>query len=693
MVDMDVAIIGLAVQMPKADGIEEFWRILKEGECCVREIPKRRKEDLEKYYQINNISIPEFMEAAYLDNVDLFDYDFFHLSPKDACLMDPNQRIFLETVWNALEDAGYGGDNIIGSNTGVFVGYCGEPEYRDMITHVEPEYKDISVIGNCTSVISGRISHMLNLKGPNLMINTVCSSSLVAVHEACLALKSGECDLAIAGGIQLHILPFRKVKVGVESHDGRTRTFDESSTGTGCGEGAGIVILKPLKEAIKDGDSIYAVIRGSAVNHDGHSVGISAPNPLAQAELISKALERARVKPDEISYIEAHGTGTRLGDPIEIEGIRKAFVNQTDKKQYCAIGSVKTNIGHLDGVAGIAGLIKAILCLKHHEIAPSLFYKNPNKNIDFTNSPVYVCDHLQEWKNEQSTRKCGVSSFGFSGTNCHVILEEYKEETQKTCKDNKSIFVLSALEQPALLQMTQNYINLLEHTEVGSLQDICYTVGIGRKHMRLRAAILADSTKELLNKLKVLLQRIMNNEPVAEDGIFYFGENKKIFEESEDMMEQCQHLLAEDMIDEKSLELIAKSYVGGAEIAWQTLYSHNKHNKVHLPTYAYQRKRCWLNYSSKEQTMSLIKASGREEGDYTSIEIDLAHIVGEILGYKDINIYDDFFDLGADSIVAMKVIDEVNQSMNFNLSFENIVQYSTIYDLALFIENKSSKSS
>lgn len=689
---MDIAILGMGVRMPLADDLKSFWSILKNGTCCVRDIPNERKEDYERYCKAVGINPPLYIEAAYLEHIDYFDNEFFGISPKEACIMDPTQRIFLETVWSAIEDAGYGGDLIRGTRTGVFVGYCGEQEYRNMVAEVEPSFLNMSVIGNCVSVIGGRISHILNLKGPNIMINTVCSSSLVAVHEACLSLQNNECEMAIVGGIQLHIIPKRKVKVGVESMDGRTRAFDDSADGTGCGEGAGALLLKPLEKALRDKDSIYAVIKGSAVNHDGHAVGISAPNPRAQEEVILLALNKAGVNPENVTYIEAHGTGTKLGDPVEIEGIKRAFARKTEKLNFCAIGSIKTNIGHLDGAAGIAGVIKAVLCLKNQAIVPSLFYEKANRHIDFSNSPVYVNTKLTRWETERKPRICGVSSFGFSGTNCHVIIEEWLEHIRE-CAEQEAyhLFVLSAQREEILCKLVNEYILMLEETSEMVLGDICCTAGIGRGHYKCRLAVIANSTQDLCAKLK---QFIRNKEGRESDRYVFFSDismkrtKDMLWEKNPEyilnsLMEIIERGERQWNSEPEFLRELAQLYIYGLKIRWDLIYSKTKYKKVNLPTYCFARKRCWL-------TPEVERSSTCDSNKivYKSLEERISEIVIKVLGLEEISVDDDLIDLGADSIILIKIIEEIAAMTGIDFDLAQVVANPTVNNLVGIIKKK-----
>ncbi len=399
----DIAIIGIACKFPDANNPEEFWMNLSQGQDSIRPFPKSRRFDTDSFLQKIGMSEDQiqYNEGGYLDEIDRFDAPFFKMSPTEARLMDPNQRLFLEMAWKALEDAGYGGKKGKSKRTGVYVGFSSDfsIEYKRLVSELEPANTSLSIPGNIKSIIASRIAYLLDFRGPSMMVDTACSSVLTAVHLASRALRQGECEMALAGGVKISILPMKsEVGIGIKSSDYRAKTFDDRSDGTGFGEGVGVVVLKPLHRALKDKDHIYAVIKGSAVNQDGSSVGITAPNALAQADVVTRAWKDAGIDPETITYIEAHGTGTKLGDPIEIDGITKAFQDYTQKKQFCGISSVKTNIGHLDNAAGIAGLIKLILALQHKELPPTVHFERPNRRINFENSPVYLIDHLEKWE-------------------------------------------------------------------------------------------------------------------------------------------------------------------------------------------------------------------------------------------------------------------------------------------------------
>lgn len=435
----DIAIIGMSGMFPNNLSIEEFYDSLKSERDFIRSFPSGRKEDIDFYEKFRSPENgkPVYKKGAYFEEIDRFDPEFFDITPREAGLMDPVQRLFLDTVWEAVHDAGYT-KKIKGSHTGVYAGtsnFSGN-SYGQMILHMSPEEYDLAFTGNLPSALAGRIAYYLNLKGPCMLIDTACSSSLTAVYTACQALRSRECEMAIAGGIKILLMPFNDSRnLGIESADNKTHTFDEKSDGTGNGEGVMAFLLKPLEQAIADRDSIHAVIKGGAMNQDGYGMSLATPNVSAQEQLLIKAWEDAGVDPETIVYIEAHGTGTKLGDPIEIEAIHRAFCHYTQKRQFCAVGSVKSNIGHLDTAAGGAGLVKAVQILKERKIPSSIHFTHPNRKIDFIHSPVYVSDRLMSLESSSELLRCGVSSFGLSGSNCHIVLEEYRSKQERAEKE------------------------------------------------------------------------------------------------------------------------------------------------------------------------------------------------------------------------------------------------------------------
>ena len=508
--DSDIAVIGISCRFPGARSAEEFWQNLKNG---VESIAVFSDEELlAEGIEPAILARSDYVKAgAVLADIDQFDAGFFGFAPSEAQVTDPQQRIFLECAWEALEDAGYTADKDKYS-IGVYAG-AGMTSYLfahvpDELPFLEAEAFSI-LLGNDKDYLATHASYKLDLKGPGVSIQTACSTSLVATHMACQSLINGECDIALAGGISArvpHKSGYFYHEAMMLSPDGHCRAFDADSHGTVPGNGAGIVALKRLADALADGDNIYAVIKGSAINNDGAGkVGFTAPSVEGQAAVISEAQAVADVDPDTISYVEAHGTGTNLGDPIEIAALTRAFRHGTDKKGFCPIGSVKSNLGHLDAAAGVAGLIKTVLALKNRKIPASLHFKAPNPNIDFANSPFYVNAALADWESEEGPRRAGVSSFGMGGTNAHMVLEEapvVEPEPIAAVERPLHLLTLSAKTAQALSEQAVNYGDYLNiHPEV-PLPDVCFTAANRRSHFDYRLALVADSIAEARERLR-----------------------------------------------------------------------------------------------------------------------------------------------------------------------------------------------
>lgn len=507
----EIAIIGIAGQFPGAKNVDEFWQNLQSG---VESISTFTDEELLAYgLDVAILNNPKFVKArAVLEDVELFDASFFGFNPREAEITDPQHRLFLECAYIALENAGYDSENYQGS-IGVYAG----ASLSRYLLNVYLNEDIIGSIDNHQLAIAGdkdylttRVSYKLNLEGPSFSVQTACSTSLVAVHLATQSLLNGECDLALAGGVS--ISSSRKAgyvykEGGIGSPDGHCRAFDAQAQGTVGGEGVGIVVLKRLEDALADGDTIHAVIKGSAINNDGSfKVSYTAPRIDGQAKVIRTAQIVAEVEPETITYIEAHGTGTSLGDPIEIAALTQAFRASTEKKGFCAIGSVKTNIGHLDAAAGVTGLIKTVLALKHQQIPPSLHFQEPSPQIDFANSPFYVNATLAEWKTNGIPRRAGVSSFGIGGTNAHVILEEAPVEGQGGRGAERQgrkyhLLVVSAKTESALQTATTNLANHLKQHPNLNLADVAYTLGIGRRAFDHRRMVLCQDMNDAVKVL------------------------------------------------------------------------------------------------------------------------------------------------------------------------------------------------
>ncbi len=499
-----IAIVGTAGRFPGARNVAEFWQNLKNGVEAIR--PFSDTELLAAGVSSDELAQPEYVKSGVvLEDLDMFDAAFFGFSPKDASIMDPQHRIFLECAWEALEDAGHAPGSFEGS-IGVYAG-SGMNSYmiHNLLTNPRLVASAglflIRQTGNDKDVLATRVSYELDLRGPSISVQTACSTSLVAVHLACQSLLNQECDMALAGGVTIefphgHGYLYREGEI--LSRDGHCRAFDADSSGTVFSSGAGIVVLRRLEDALADRDTIRAVILGSAINNDGaRKVGYLAPSVDGQSEVIAEALGVAGVAASDISYVETHGTGTKVGDPIEVKALTQAFRESTQDKGYCAIGSLKTNIGHLDTAAGVAGLIKTVMALQHRQIPPSLHFRKPNPLIDFENSPFYVNTGLKEWKTEHGPRRAGVTSLGIGGTNAHVVLEEAPPvEERATAKKPYQLLVLSAKTASALEQASQNLSAYLQkHAEL-PLQDAAYTCQLGREPLVHRHTVVAATTEE-----------------------------------------------------------------------------------------------------------------------------------------------------------------------------------------------------
>ncbi|NEQ41779.1 MAG: type I polyketide synthase, partial [Okeania sp. SIO3I5] len=511
-----IAIIGMGCRFPGgASTPEAFWDVLQNGVDTIAEVPKDRW-DLDDYYHPDP-DTPGKMYSRYggfIDQIQEFDANFFGISPLETNHLDPQHRLLLEVSWEALEHSGKNPQQLKKSQTGVFIGICSNDYTNNVLSQGLEQMNAYIGSGHAHSTASGRISYILGLIGPNLAVDTSCSSSLVSIHLACSSLRNQECNLALAGGVNILISPESTVglcKSRMLSFDGRCKTFDISADGFVRGEGCGIIVLKRLSDALADQDNILAVIRSSAINQDGNTSGLTVPSGPSQIAVIRKALANGGLEPADVSYIEAHGTGTSLGDPIEVEAIGTVFGKTHSQEKPLMIGSVKTNIGHTEGAAGIASFMKLVLQLQYQKIAPSLHFNQPNPYINWSQLPLQVSTQLTPWQTNGKTRIGGVSSFGFSGTNAHIILEEAPEKVKSQNLKVKSedkleltvhLLTLSAKTETALGELVSSYQNYLEtHPELG-VADICYTANIGRAQFNHRLAVIAHNQQELIEKLR-----------------------------------------------------------------------------------------------------------------------------------------------------------------------------------------------
>lgn len=506
-----IAVIGIGCRFPLADNPHHYWQLLHSGVDAISEIPSDRW-DVSLFYNAVPAT-PGKMNTkwgGFLKEVDGFDAEFFSISPREAEYIDPQQRLLLEVGWEALENAEIVPGKLAESKTGVFVGISTNDYGRLSLQDIS-KISAYTGTGNTFCIAANRLSYLLNLKGPSLAIDTACSSSLVAVHYACQSLRLHESDLCLAGGVNLILSPELTVNFSqarMMASDGRCKTFDAKADGYVRGEGCGIVVLKRLSDALKDKNKIYAVIKGSAVNQDGLTNGLTAPNGPSQQAVISQALKNAGVEANQISYVEAHGTGTPLGDPQEFNSLKRVLSEGRQKDQRCWIGSVKTNIGHLESAAGVASLIKVILSLQNQEIPPHLHFEQLNPYISLKGTPFAIPVESTPWKLTSEKRLAGISGFGFGGTNCHIILEEAPPTLQSEKNQDLSIdkpyhlLTLSAKTEPALLEMASRYQGYLASNPDLSVADVCYSANIGRSQFDHKLAVIADSQEQLQKHLQ-----------------------------------------------------------------------------------------------------------------------------------------------------------------------------------------------
>ena len=503
-----IAIVGMSCRFPGAPHPAALWELLHHGVNAISEVPPDR-------WDVNQYYAPTIQEGkmctrygGFLERVDEFDAAFFGISSREARFMDPQQRVVLEVVWEALEDAGTAPTSLAGTKTGVFIGISNY-DYNRLLCRDPATMDAYSSTGTILAITANRISYLLNLRGPSIAVDTACSSSLVSVHLACQSLRAGECYSALAGGVNLILSPEVTIilsQSGLMSTDGSCKAFDESANGYVRSEGCGVVVLKRLSDAERDGDNILALILGSAVNQDGRTNGLTAPSATAQQDVMRQAFAAANIKPSELSYVEAHGSGTPLGDIIETRALRAVLLDGRSPDDVCAIGSVKTNIGHAESAAGIAGLMKVVLSLQHETIPPNLHLKKLNRHIRFQDSPLFVPTEAHHWPSGQTKRLAGVSSFGIGGTNAHIVVQEASNrKTRMPVSERKLKFLpLSAKTESSLRQLVQSYRSFLHGRSELSAADVCFTASQGRSHFEHRLTIDGETIQQLCAQLSAL---------------------------------------------------------------------------------------------------------------------------------------------------------------------------------------------
>ncbi len=642
-----IAIVGMGCRFPGANSPEEFWQLLEGGQDAITTVPSERWQQSEYYseqpYVPGKICTTE---GGFVPHLKEFDASFFRIAPREASSLDPQQRLLLEVSWEALENAAIPPEQVKGSQTGVFIGVSATDYWHQLLSRNTTEIDAYLTTGNTHSLASGRISHFFDFTSTSISLDTACSSSLVAVHLGIKSLRDRECNMVLVGGVNRLISP--KISVNFSqakmlSPDGRCRTFDEGANGFVRSEGCGIVVLKRLKDAIADQDRIRAVLLGSATNQDGRTSSITTPNSLSQQAVIKQALEKSKVAPQQVSYLETHGTGTSLGDAIEIEALSQVF---SDNEQL-VLGAVKTNIGHLESASGIASLIKTVLALENEVIPANLHLKQANSKVDWQNLPFKLPQKAIAWQRSAQPRIAGVSGFGFSGTNAHIIVQEATipgknlevappsrlSRENEPEQNNVYLFNLSAKTNKALSQLAKNYLDYLQSHPDSLIADICYTVNTGRSHFNHRLATTITSQADLQQKLTeyinqatppALWQGKANlNQEVKLALITSPQVSQELTELSESLIDGClvtpdladvywqinskniidnnanQNIIYSQIDNEANplpglLSGLAQLYILGVKINWKSLSQNIAGKKISLPTYPFQRQTYWI---------------------------------------------------------------------------------------------------
>ncbi|WP_432049981.1 amino acid adenylation domain-containing protein [Verrucosispora sp. NA02020] len=680
--DDRVAVVGMACRFPGASDKEQFWRNLVEGRESIGDFPPLRLDDLRRVEG----GTSAVRRGGYLDRIDLFDAEYFGIPPHVATQLDPYHRNLLEVLVETMEDAGYAKSELYGSRTGVFVG---NDHTHRLITSYLPFLSELdfaAITGSWSGILASRLSYLLDFRGPASVVDTGCSSGLVAVDAAIKALRNGDCDTAFVAAVNLFLSP-SSLGNETESAGHRVRAFDAAADGTVWSEGVAGVYLKPLSRALADGDHVYGVLLGSAVNNDGRSNGLTAPNAQAQKNLLVSAWKRAGIAPESVSYIEAHGTGTTLGDPIEVKGLTSAFAEFTSRRQFCAIGSVKTNIGHTVGAAGLASLIKTLLCLDRQTIPPSIHFDVPNELLDLANAPVYVADRLTGWEQGDTPRRAGVSSFSLSGTNCHVVLEEAPARAAVPAPASPpQVFPISARTEDLLARTAARHLEHLDRHPELRLADVCFTLQVGREHQAVRAAILCESRAGLRDGLLRLLRPEQVDDSPPVDGAVVLREDAP----------------ARSGGTPGHLRDAVAAFLAGRARPFAGLHRDADVRRVPMPPQMFQRVRHW------DETVRAQPAPGEErsapadpvdrlrgilsrpphleglrESDVDAVpRTVIAGVWSGILGYPTIRGADDFFALGGDSISSVKITQLLNAVLDVEIPPTTLLAKPTFDEFA-----------
>lgn len=701
-----VAVIGISGKFPMAEDINALWQNLVGEKDCISEIPAARWD----WQLYDNNAAKEggrskMRWGGFMDDINAFDPSFFNISPAEAAQMDPQQRLLLMHAWKAIEDAGYAPQQFSGTNTAVFAGMANH-EYSGLFSTAGAPIEAYTSTGIISCVGPNRISYLLNLHGPSEPVETACSSSLVAIHRAVRLIQEGDCDMALAGGVNALLTPQLYIgfgKAGMLSEDGRCHTFSDKANGYVRGEGVGMLVLKRLEDAERDGDHIYGVIRSTAENHGGRANSLTAPGVQAQAALLKAAYSKAGIDPRTVSYIEAHGTGTKLGDPIEVEALKAAFAGLYEASgdtvvtaAHCGLGSVKTNIGHLEYAAGVAGIIKVLLQVKHRKLPKSLHCDNVNPYIRLDNSPFYIVQQTQEWKavpdasGRELPRRAGVSSFGFGGVNAHVIIEEYLPQRVHTViAPQPGIFILSAKNEERLKAQAAQLLSALHEQQYddSKLADIAYTLQAGRNAMEERLAITARNIQELQQKLTTFTT---GGNIVG----LYRGQVKKQHASTQNIpLNELQRMMSE------APEQLAELWTKGQALNWELLYPDAKPRRISLPTYPFAKEYVGLSAPAAASVNTspampaapppVHQAAVTHSASSESITETLIRHVAAMLKISSENIALDvnLDEYGFDSLLFTQFANELNEALGLDLTPTLFFEYQNLGELASYLQS------
>ena len=666
---LEVAIIGMAGRFPQARTLEEFWSNLEGGRDCIARFSDQ--DLLDAGLARSELARTERIRAfGRLEDVELVDAVLLGLSPREAELMDPQHRVLLECAWEALERAACDPEQLTDVPVGVFVG-CGSNSY--FVRNVLPNARWIDSLGGFQTGFGHEKDHLapllafkLGLEGPSVTVQSACSTSLAAVHMACQSLLSGECDIALAGGVSIDVTQDEGYVArgdGVLSRQGCSRAFDAGADGMVPGNGAGLVVLRRLEEALESGDTIRAVVKGSAVGNDGsRRAGYGAPRTDGQARVIRAAQMMAEVEASTLQYVEAHGSSTLLGDSVELGALAQAFRATTQRQRFCALGSVKNNVGHLGAASGIAGLIKTVLALGRRKIPPSLHFETPNREFDFDSSPFFVPIELTDWPAGDGPRRAGVSSLGLGGTNVHVLVEESPEPEPSGPGNPLELLVWSAATPSALETVTERLRQRLATVPDEALADLAHTLRAGRRCLEHRRGLVCRNRAEAL---ETLARRPLPDFPEswAEEG--------------------------------RELVEAGRLWLSGSEVCWSDFFAGEKRRKTDLPIYPFERRRYWLEPASATDPDPAAEPSAPDrpvharpldDASYVEprneIERELAAIFQELLGVDRVGAEDSFFKLGGNSILGLEVISRVRRTWDVELPLAELFEIPTVASLA-----------